>query len=191
MRLRSPAVPEDALDIDGFRRWALGNLVDNRNRGLFAEWLVGIALGVIDGATPRREWDAYDLLYCGKRIEVKAAGRSQSWNPNRSAPIRFGIEQKKTSWSAATDTVTLHDQPQRFADVYVFCLHESVPAENANVVDPARWRFWVIATDVLDRELGSQKSLGINRLNQLAPPLRWCDIREAVDECLQEAHVCE
>ena len=28
-------------DFAGFSRWATGNLVDNRNRGIFAEWLVG------------------------------------------------------------------------------------------------------------------------------------------------------
>ena len=35
-------------DFAGFSRWATGNLVDNRNRGIFAEWLVGQALGVIE-----------------------------------------------------------------------------------------------------------------------------------------------
>ncbi|WP_423918505.1 hypothetical protein [Candidatus Poriferisodalis sp.] len=43
--------------------------------------------------------------------------RSQSWNPNRSAPIRFGIEQKKTSWSAATDTVTRLATPVKWTGI--------------------------------------------------------------------------
>ncbi|WP_419552513.1 hypothetical protein [Candidatus Poriferisodalis sp.] len=178
----------DRLSLDAFRRWALGDLVDNRNRGLFAEWLVGMALGVIDETMSRQEWEAYDLQYRNKKIEVKAAGRSQSWNPNHSARISFGIAQKKMSWSAATDTFTHHDQPQRFADVYVFCMHGPVPADNAKVADPAYWQFWVVATKVLDQELGSQKSLGINRLNQLATPVPWRGIREAVDAGLGEAH---
>lgn len=178
----------DQLSLEEFRRWALGNLVDNRNRGLFAEWLVGMALGVIDETASRQEWDAYDLLYRDKKIEVKAAGRSQSWNPDHSAPIRFGIEQKKMSWSAASDTFTHHAQPQRFADVYVFCLHTAVPAKNENVADPDFWQFWVVPTDVLDSELGTQKSLGINRLNELATPVRSNSIQAAVNRCLREAH---
>ncbi|WP_419912588.1 hypothetical protein [Candidatus Poriferisodalis sp.] len=182
-------MPQNPLSLEDFRRWALGNLVDNRNRGLFAEWLVGMALDVIDKASERQEWDAYDLLYRDRKIEVKAAGRSQSWNPNHSAPIRFGIEQKKTSWSAATDTFTHHDQPQRFADVYVFCLHTAVPADNVNVADPDYWQFWVVRTSVLDGELGTQKSLGINRLDQIAEPVQWSDIRATVDECLKETLV--
>ena len=36
-----------AVDLEGFRVWATGNLVENRNRGIFAEWLVGTALGVV------------------------------------------------------------------------------------------------------------------------------------------------
>ena len=40
----------ESLNIDGFQKWATGNLVDNRNRGIFAEWMVGEALGCIDGA---------------------------------------------------------------------------------------------------------------------------------------------
>ena len=172
------------LDIDRFRGWALGNLVDNRNRGLFAEWLVGEALGVIDEATPRREWDAYDLMYRDTKIEIKASGRSQSWSQDQPSTIRFGIEQRSSSWTAVSDEWIPHDQPMRFAAVYVFCLHEPVPATNENVADPTRWMFWVIATEVLDQELGSQKSVGIRTLNRLAPPVAWPDVRKEVDACV-------
>lgn len=177
----SASVPSGELDIDRFRRWALGDLVDNRNRGLFAEWLVGEALGVIDEAAPRREWDAYDLLYRETKIEIKASGRSQSWSQERQSTIRFGIEQRSSSWTAASDEWIPHDEPMRFADVYVFCLHQPVPATNENVADPACWMFWVIATETLDRELGSQKSVGIRPLNRFASPIAWSDIRKEVD----------
>ena len=32
------------MDISGFPSWAVGNLVDKRNRGIFAEWVVATAL---------------------------------------------------------------------------------------------------------------------------------------------------
>ena len=172
------------LDIDRFRRWALGSLVDNRNRGLFAEWLVGEALGVIDEATPRREWDACDLMYREMKIEVKASGRSQSWSQEHPSNIRFGIEQRLSSWTAASDERISHDQPMRFADVYVFCLHEPVPATNENVADSACWKFWVVATEVLDRELDSQKSVGVRTLSRLASAIAWSDIRTEIDACV-------
>ena len=46
-------------DFSGFSRWATGNLFDNRNRGIFSEWLVGQALGVIEADDVRTE--------CGKQ----------------------------------------------------------------------------------------------------------------------------
>ncbi|WP_419915968.1 hypothetical protein [Candidatus Poriferisodalis sp.] len=173
------------MDIDRFRRWVLGDLVDNRNRGLFAEWLVGEALGVIDARTPRREWDAYDLMYRETKIEVKASGRSQSWSQDQPSKIRFGIDQNVSSWTAASGEWIPHSQPLRFADVYVFCLPEPVPASNANVADPEYWTFWVVATDVLDHELGSQKSLGIRTLNRLTSSVTWTGIRARVDACAE------
>ena len=137
----SASVSDGRPNIDGFLRWALGDLVDNRNRGLFAEWLVGEALGVIDEGTPRREWDACDLLYRETKIEVKASGRSQSWNLDQPSKIRFGIEQKSSSWTAASDEWIPHDQPVRFADVYVFCVHEPVPATMRMLPIPPTGRF--------------------------------------------------
>ena len=56
-------------------------MVDNRNRGIFAEWLVGRALGVIEASDVRTEWDAVDLRFGDLRLEVKASGLSQAWNP--------------------------------------------------------------------------------------------------------------
>lgn len=53
-----PGMPLSAEQLEAFRRWALGNLVENRNRGLFAEWLVGTALGITD--KERLEWDEAD-----------------------------------------------------------------------------------------------------------------------------------
>lgn len=41
----------------------------NTNRGVLAEFLVANALGVL--AVPRVEWNAFDLAYGERRIEVK------------------------------------------------------------------------------------------------------------------------
>lgn len=77
----------------------------------------------------------------------------------------------------------LNDPPIRPADVYVFCLHEALPATNKNVADQDTWTFWVVATDTLDVELGDQKSLGLKRLDVLARRVAWEQIRTTVDEC--------
>ncbi|MDE0137669.1 MAG: hypothetical protein OXM57_03210 [bacterium] len=171
------------LDIDGFRKWAVGNLVDNTTRGWFAEWLVGQALGIIGNGDTRVEWDSVDLRYGNLKIEVKASGLSQSWNPeNRSTP-NFRIAPRKTAWDAATDTWESFDPPRRVADVYVFCLHQAVPATNENVADPACWTFWVIPTGRLDDRVGAQKTVRMSTLDSLTAPAGWCEVRDAVDRC--------
>ena len=128
---------DSELDIESFRRWALGALAENRNRGIFAEWLVGQALGAIDHDAAREERMRWDLEYRQNKIEVKASG--QAWNP-RPNP-RFDIACRKLSSDQATGEDIYLDPPKRVADVYVFCLHTPVLATDDNVADPAVWEF--------------------------------------------------
>lgn len=173
-----------SLDIGGFRSWALGNLVDNANRGLFAEWLVGEALDIIYEGSERLSGDSYDLRYGDARIEVKTSGVSQTWNPQRRSTPRFNIATRKASWDAATGLWKSFDAPKRTADVYVFCLHKAKPATNENVAEPACWRFWVIPTRVLDDQLGPQKTVGVTTLDRLTSPVGWSRVRSAVDRAV-------
>lgn len=119
----------------------MGDLVDNRNRGIFAEWLVGQALGAIRDGEVRHEWDAYDLLYGEIKVEVKASGRGQTWPQDQPSKPNFNIAPRWRTWVADTNEWIEHDPPVRFADVYVFCLHQVKKATNENVRDPAFWKF--------------------------------------------------
>ena len=83
----------------------------------------------------------------------------------------FDIAPRKSDWDAETDEWVAFDPPERPAHLYVFCLHEPVPATNQNVLDPGCWRFWVISTQTLNERLGSQETVGLGRLNRLTEPL--------------------
>ena len=172
-------------DMSRFQNWALGNLVGNTNRGIFAEWLVGQALGAIADGEAREEWDECDLRYRGTKVEVKASGLDQTWRQARRSPPRFDIKRRTWAWDARSGNSTRHDPPIRVADVYVFCLHEPVPATDDNVRNPAFWRFWVVSRQTLDDRLGSQKSVGLSTLDGLARLIGWSEIR-ADDWCLEE-----
>ena len=78
-----------------FWSWAYSDILSNRNRSIFAEFIVGSALGVVD--SPRVEWDAVDLRYKGKKIEVKASAYLQSWPQKKLSHIVFDIA-KKRAW---------------------------------------------------------------------------------------------
>ena len=172
------------MDISGFHSWAAGNLVDNRNRGIFAEWLVGQALEIIDPGDVRKEWDAVDLRYGDIGIEIKSSGLSQTWSQVKVSTPRFDVSEQSQWWDADTDTWGSYDPPRRTADVYVFCLHEAVPATNKNVVDPSQWRFWVVPTSALNSELGSQKSVGVRTLSGLSESVTFSEIKTAVEQFL-------
>lgn len=89
---RSPTTPirgtEGATLLD-FWQWAYSDILSNRNRAVFAEFLVGHALDCLQ--VPRIEWDAVDLRYNGFRIEVKSAAAVQSWFQRRPSRVAFGI----------------------------------------------------------------------------------------------------
>lgn len=162
-------VGDDALDIARFRNWALGNLVWNTNRGVFAEWLVGQALGAIGEDEARDEWGECDLYYRGVKIEVKASGRGQAWKQDRPSTPEFGVRPLKQIWDKRTNEWTEHVPRARVADVYVFCLHHAYPATDDNVRDPASWKFWVVSKQALDDQLGPQERIRLSRLRDLMP----------------------
>ena len=164
------------LNIENYYKWAASGLVGNRNRGIFAEWLVGQALNAIKDGDQRIEWDAVDLRSKDVAIEVKASGRNQGWDATGSSTPRWSIPKNKRVWEAKNNEVISFDSPERNADIYIFCLHESIPATNENVADPASWSFWVIATKIIDKELGDQRSLGESTLNQLTQSVSWLEL---------------
>jgi hypothetical protein len=172
------------IDLDDFRAWAVGNLVDNRNRGIFAEWLVGQALNVVNPNEPRSEWDLADLRYRERLIEVKASGRGQTWSQAAPSIPRFDIASRIQAWDAATGTWEAFDTPRRVADVYVFCLHKPHPATNNNVADPQAWEFWVVATSELNHKLGNQRSVGVSTLDTLRPKVVFPALRSTVDDVI-------
>ncbi len=170
------------LTLGDFWSWAYSDLVSNGNRSVFAEFIVGTALGVTE--TPRIEWDAIDLRYGGKLIEVKASAYTQSWTPAvRPSPIVFDIAKKKP-WDAATNSSG--STPMRSADCYVFCLHNERDREQARlrILDVASWEFYVVATWQLQRMFGDQKSVSLARLSRLAAPVGYARLKTSIDKAL-------
>jgi hypothetical protein len=146
-----------------FWQWAYSDILGNAIRGVFAEFLVGKALG--DGALsrPRIEWDSYDLDYRGYKIEVKSSAYVQTWHRDgdASSKPRFGIGERQC-WIAEENRYV--EVPGRYNDCYVFCLYIGGKEQ---VLDMAMWEFYVITTSQLEAELCARnnlkcKDVGIN-----------------------------
>ena len=190
--------PDELMD---FRRWALTDLALNINRGSFAEWLVGKALGVIAPDSYQIGWASYDLDYAGHKIEVKSSARGQSWPQTRPSVVKWGIAPSRWRWDQLADedegSWTRLDPPQRVADVYVFCCYEPYPLpddldeRNSGVIDLDNWWFWVASRETLDEHFPTNKSVTRSQIEDkdkaAATALRWSGIPTAVDAALAPA----
>lgn len=156
------SVGKSVLD---FWQWSTSDLVGNAMRGVLAEYLVAVAVGGDDGT--RTEWDAYDVKTAsGVRVEVKSGAYLQSWAQTRLSTIQFSI---RPAFGWDSETNKLGTTQARYADVYVFCV---LTHQDKSTVDPLnldQWKFYILSTEVLNRQLGQQKSIGLVSLLRLNP----------------------
>ncbi|MBD2462028.1 hypothetical protein H6G89_13315 [Oscillatoria sp. FACHB-1407] len=168
------------LTVHDFWSWAYSDILSNRNRSIFAEFIVAAALGLTH--RPRVEWDAVDLHYCDKKIEVKSSAYIQSWQQKKPSLIKFDISKKK-GWDAETNIMS--ELRCRLADCYVFSLYEEKDINNANVLDLKRWIFLVVSTDRIDESFGDQKMVVLARLKQLGILTSYEGLKQAIDLTLK------
>lgn len=171
------------VTIGDFWRWAYSDVLSNRNRSVFAEFIVGTALGAV-AERPRVEWDAADLTYQGRRIEVKSSAACQSWHQETASKIAFSIR-KAAIWNPSTGKY--EGEPTRCADVYVFCHHPEEDKLKANILDIPAWDFYVASVCHLNRLYPSAKSISISGVRDLARACKFPHLRRVVDEALAQA----
>jgi hypothetical protein len=167
-----PVLDEDGVgrgDLLGFWRWAYSQTLDNTLRGVLAEYLVGLALGVVGGST-RNEWDAFDLVSPdGIKVEVKSSAHLQSWAQRKPSPLTFGIPQT-SAWSR--DTGGWEERRLRQSQVYVFCAFTALDPDEADPLDTRQWEFHVVSTARLDAAVGRQKSISLKELIRRVRPVQ-------------------
>lgn len=166
--------------LSDFWQWAYSDLLSNTTRPIFAEYMVGLALGCL--TSPRVEWDAIDLRYGGITVEVKSAAACQSWKQDRPSRIVFDIGAAR-GWDSVTGKTQA--EAKRNADIYVFCHYPELDKSKANVLDIPAWDFYVVATHVLNRELPSSKSAALRTIRRLAPVCKYPELRATVDSVVQ------
>lgn len=147
----------DLIEPTLYWTWAYSDHLSNTQRGVLAEYIVGTALDAV--STPRREWDAYDLITpSGIKVEVKTSAYLQSWIQTKESAIIFDIG-KKRSWYAETNTYS--ENPERASDVYVFCVFAEKDRSKANPLDLSQWFFLVAATSKLNSWFEDQAKVGL------------------------------
>lgn len=164
-----------------FWAWAYSNILTNITRGLFAEFLVGTALGIVEGT--RTEWDSYDLSYGEATIEVKSSAYLQSWAQDKPSKIGWSISPSTYRYDEMDEN---QDDQELPADCYVFCVYTEKQDRNpAIVLDSEKWRFYVVTTTVIREKLWHQKTVAESSIASLVgEPVRYSHLRERVDEAL-------
>lgn len=154
-----------ALSVGDFWSWAYSDLINNTERGVLGEFLVYSSLFCPNSSQSRVNWTPYDILSStGRRIEVKTAAYLQSWESDYYSKILFNIAPRRT-WHP--DEGYSADS-SRHSDLYVFCLFTATSREQS-ILNLDLWEFYLLPTAVLDREKGTQKSIGLQSLLQLSP----------------------
>lgn len=147
-----------------FWRWAYSDLRSNAVRGVLAEYLVGLALGV-DMTVPRTEWAPWDLLTPeGIKVEVKCGAYVQAWAPpEKPSQVRYsGLLAR--SWIEGT-AGSYTDEPGVRADVYVFALQTCRDPEAYDALNLNQWEFRVVPGAVVT--CWDQQSVALTRLTTL------------------------
>tara|TARA_Y100001935_G_C17080298_1_gene395987 strand:- start:74 stop:667 length:594 start_codon:yes stop_codon:yes gene_type:complete len=155
---------EENFNITDFWQWNQSNLLENRTRGILAEYLVMKALSLQSHS--RKEWENWDLITSeGVKIEIKSASYIQSWRQSNYSNITFNIRETKRF---NPDTNTYAGTLGRHSDVYIFCLLHCKDQSSIDPMDLNQWSFFIIPTAVLNQNLGGQKTIGLKRLNAMA-----------------------
>ena len=153
------------IALSAFWGWAYSNLAANNLRGHLAEFLVASDLGL--DHKPRVEWDESDLrLPDGTRLEIKSAAYLQSWKQNELSKISFSIS-PTCAWDAKTQKRS--QSSKRHSDAYVFCLLKHIDKPTLDPLNVDQWEFYIVATQTIDSQLGSQKTLSLKALERLQP----------------------
>ncbi len=153
------------LSVNDLWSFEFSNLTELQ--GYVAEFLVAKALGkeLPDNCVG---WTDYDILYRGKRIEVKATAYYQAWKQSGEICKQrtFSIRQKEKN------------------DLYVFCLLLGENVTEANPLQLENWEFFIVPTiDIIDR-CGSNKTISLERVRSLGHKTSYIGIKGAVDSII-------
>lgn len=155
------------FDMLSYWQWAYSDLIDNTERGVFAEYIVKAALS-LNGPDPNqgsRWWHPYDLTGpSGLRLEVKSSAYLQGREQSDYAKISFSIAPTKL-YNEYTDYSV---EAKRHSDVFVFCIWNTKD-RTSSPLNMDLWDFYVLSTTVLDQKKPEQRSISFSALLALNP----------------------
>ena len=150
------------INLTEFWKWSGSDLISNSYRGILAEYLVALDLGVTNEI--RMEWAPFDLHFNGLAIEIKSSAYIQSWSQKQFSKIIFNIP-PTYPWDYKTNSYSNYKtRPSHF---YVFCLLNNKNPKTINPMKLDQWDFYIISTYQLTKLVGNQRTITLNSLKKL------------------------
>jgi hypothetical protein len=159
--------------VSDFWQWAYSDLLQNTTRGVLAEYIVAVLLGV--DRTPRNPWLPFDLrLENGTTVEVKTMSRLQAWAQKQLSEPKVVISERR-SWNPNTGFMEL--KPTLNADVYVICYFTCEDHAVADPLNLEQWVFFVLNKKEIGEILRKSKSISLKTLEKRnKKPLKAQDV---------------
>ena len=166
-------------------QWAYSNILQNIQRGNFAEFIVKTALdlgGLAANNGLKNDFSPYDLdgpviASTGRpsRIEVKSAAFVQIWDIKHPDRASFGIA--PAVLPDETGDYPAGAPKQRNNDLYVFTIYTATDRRR-NVLDLSYWQFYVLPTHVINADpvLSNQKTISLKRVQELCKTLSFNEL---------------
>ena len=146
--------------VSDFWQWAYSDLMQNIERGVLAEYIVAVLLGV--NGKPRIPWTAYDLkLSNGKTVEVKTMSQLQAWYQRRLSNPRVVIKPTR-KWDPKTNV--MEEEPKVHADLYVICYFNADSHDLADPLNLAQWEFYAFNRKQVEKLTEGRKSISLKSL---------------------------
>lgn len=173
-----------------FWRFQYSNLADLEGR--VGEFLVAMALGKESGDN-NNGWTLWDINYKGKRVEVKTTSYYKTWREEGTySKVRtFSIQQTYPNEDGNPNIYSDNKEKVKVRnnDLYVFVINIGKTKDEANPLNLNNWRFYVISTDRINTECGSNKTISLHKVQKISDHsdgLMFDELKTKVDQIIVE-----
>ena len=155
-----------------FWQYGFSSLNSNVLRGALAEFIVENALKGDTKTEIRSPWGDYDVLYKGKKIEVKSCSYIQDWDQTKLSTIKWsGLKAKELYYSEAVKKYSdMNTGADYKSDIYVLALLKNQDPTTLDILDINQWCFYVLSKDELRTASKNRGSISLVRLQKLSYP---------------------
>jgi len=166
-----------------FWQYGFSSLNSNVLRGALAEFIVENALKDNMEIEVRSPWGDYDVLYKGKKIEVKCCSYIQDWDQGKLTTIQWsGLKAKELYYSeAVTKLSELSKLADYKSDIYVLALFKHQEHATLDILDMDQWCFYVLSKEKLRELSGGRSAISMAKLEkQQVPPVSFIQLETEI-----------